>query len=412
MEHTSKFSKLTSSKAFMIFISFFGLYLLSTGSSWAVFSYLNGDPEVIYNSGDLGDTRSKIDLSKPKTAECPVNGKMYTEAEKSIWETRRPIAAVIENHEDSRPVEGLHRADIVYEAVAEGGVTRHLAIYYCGASAEDVRVAPIRSARVHFVNWAAEYGDYPIFVHVGGANNICGNCPGGVKYKGQVDPRVRAIEMLVDLDWRKARGNDFDTTYDTGFPVLFRDPERLGKPIATEHTMVSTTDAIFDQAKDRGFSFKDDEGNEWSDNYEAWSFVDESPLASPKASDISFEFWADYKQYGVSWTYDKASNSYKRINGGIEVKDLSSGEQVTAKNVVIQYVEELGPVDTEKHMFYKTVGTGEAIVFQNGDAIKATWEKESTRGRTKFYNEDGKEISFVRGEIWIEGIPSTNDVEY
>lgn len=403
-------SRKISSKSLMIVLSFVGLYLLSAGSSWALFSYLVEEPSSVFN-GNLSDARSQIE-ALPKTEECPINGAYFSETERDIWETRRPITAMIENHADSRPVEGLHRADVVYEAIAEGGVTRHLAIFYCGAAADDVRIAPIRSARVHFITWAAEYGDNPVFVHVGGANRICADCYKGLKPASQVAPEVDAVGLLTELGWRVPLGNDFDTTYDIGYPVLLRDPERLGHPIATEHTMVGSTDAIFDEAEKRGFAYTDESGNDWNENYLAWTFADESPISSPRVSKISFGFWDNFSQYNVSWNYDSANNQYVRSNGGVETKDNITGEPFTAKNVVVQFVQERGPVDSEKHMFYKTVGTGDALVFQNGDVIKATWEKESISERTKYFDEKGQIIPFVRGQIWIEGVPEGNEIAY
>lgn len=400
-----------SSKHLMVLLSFLGLYLISAGTSWALFSYLKDEPRVSYSFGDLSDTRSQIE-DLPKTEECPINGQMFTEPERAIWETRRPITVIIENHLDSRPLEGLHRADVVYEAVAEGGITRHLGVFYCGASREDVRIAPVRSARVHFITWAAEYGDNPIFTHVGGANNICGTCPGGVKLRGQVDPRVRAIEMLSDLGWRVPQGNDFDTTYDTGFPVLFRDPERLGHPIASEHTMVSMIDAIFEEAEKRGYAYEDSEGKDWDENFQSWNFTDEAPLGNPKASNVTFEYWSNNADYAVEWKYSPNSNTYNRFVGGVEARDLSSDEPFTAKVVIVQFVDETGPVDSEKHMFYKTIGTGDALIFQNGDVIEATWEKDDTTGRTIYFDEGGNELSLVRGQIWIHGVPTGNEVSY
>jgi hypothetical protein len=96
----------------------------------------------------------------------------------------------------------------VYEVVAEGGITRFLSVFYCGVSAEDTKIAPIRSARVYLINWAAEYGKNPTFVHVGGANNICKNCPGGVKPAGDVSKEVDAFKMLDTLGWRGSREHD------------------------------------------------------------------------------------------------------------------------------------------------------------------------------------------------------------
>jgi len=66
----------------------------------------------------------KIDPNAPKTEACPLSGQLFAKAERQIWEGRRPLTVMIENHEESRPQSGLNKADIVYEAVAEGGITR------------------------------------------------------------------------------------------------------------------------------------------------------------------------------------------------------------------------------------------------------------------------------------------------
>lgn len=398
-----------TSKKFTIIVGFVGLYLLSSGLSLAVFSYF-GVFQKVNLSEKPADERARI-ASLPKTEECPINGKLFSKEERDIWETRRPITAMIENHADSRPLEGLQYADVVYEAVAEGGITRQMVVFYCGAAAGDVRIAPVRSARIYFINWAVEYGDYPIFAHVGGANNLCGDCPGGVKYRGQIAPEVRAIEQLVKLGWRTPRGNDFDTTYDSGFPVFFRDPERLGHAIATEHTMVSTTDSIFKEAQNRGFGYEY-EGKAWTKSFTPWKFADESPLSSPVATDISFVFWDNKSDYDVEWKYDAANNRYLRFNGGREAVDLATGEQFGAGNVVIMFVDEKGPVDKEGHMFYDVIDKGKALIFQNGDAIEGTWEKSTQLSRTVVYDNNKKELKFVRDQIWIEAVPKGNEVKY
>jgi len=153
----TKMGNFFSSKKFLMIASFLGLYLFSAGASWAAFSYFGTGSQSNFLSGGLGDSRSRINLDLPKTETCPINGGMFTKIESDIWEERRPIALIIENHADARPQSGLSKADVVYEAVAEGGITRFLSIFYCGAAAEDVKVAPVRSARVYFIDWAAEY---------------------------------------------------------------------------------------------------------------------------------------------------------------------------------------------------------------------------------------------------------------
>jgi len=403
-ETISKLQKFILSKTFVVIASFLGLYLLSCGVSLAIFSYLGGSPDYDVAGGNgLSSSRSKIkDL--PKTEACPINGGLFSKVEKGIWEERRPIAAMIENHADSRPASGISKADVVYEAVAEGGITRFLAIFYCGAAAEEVKIAPVRSARIYFINWAQEYGDYPIFMHVGGANDYGGY--------GETARDARALEYLETIGWRVPKGNDFDTTYDTGFPILWRNYERLGHEVATEHTMMASLDEAYKQAEKRGFGAKDEDGKSWDKSFTAWRFADDKKADSPQASEIAFEFWSNKPDYNVIWTYDSGQNSYLRQNNGQKFVDLDTNSQLAAKNVVIQFVKETGPVDKNLHMLYTTIGSGKALVFQNGKAIEGTWKKETKGARTKFFDSEAKEISFVRGVIWIEAIPAGNEVKY
>ena len=402
MDKKKKIIDFITSKKFTTILGFIGLYLLTTGISLAASSYLKKDDSLLSGLG-LEDRRSRIDLSAPKTEACPINGMKFTKAEKEIWEERRPAIAIIENHADSRPPSGLSKADVVYEIVAEGGITRFLGVFYCGVIAEEVNISPVRSARVYFIDYAAEYGDKPIFMHVGGANNYSGS--------GDTVKEARALELLETLDWRRAKGNDFDTTYDAGFPIFWRNYERLGKTVATEHTMMASLDATYDEAEKRGFTAKDSKGVVWDKNFVEWKFADDKAETS-SATEISFSFWDSNSDYDVSWKYDSSNNQYLRFNAGKEHIDLENKQQLSAKNVIILLSKERGPVDRNLHMSYTTIGEGKALVFQNGNVIKGTWEKDSRKARTKFYDDKGKEISFVRGPVWIEIVPAGNTIDY
>ncbi len=411
MKQGNKIVTLITSKKFMLGLGVVGLFLLTTGISWAIFTLISGKkPDLSILPGQLGSARSKINLDLPKTEACPVNGGMFTKVEKNIWEERRPITAVIENHVDSRPPSGLSRADVIYEAVAEGGITRFLTVFYCGAAASDVRIGPIRSVRVYFVNWASEYGGFPLFVHSGGANTICNNCPGGVKPRGSVAREVDAFRLLADIGWRGSAANAMDAGTNVGFPIVWRDYERI-PGAATEHTFMGSTDKIYDEGAKRGFGYKDESGAKWIDDFTAWKFAD-GKADNPSVTNIAFEFWSNKSDYDVEWKFDAANNRYLRFDGGREHVDMDTKEQLAAKNVVIQFVDERGPVDKEGHMFYTTEGTGEALVFQNGTVIEGTWKKKTRTDRTKFYDSKGAEIAFVRGVIWIEAVPDGNTISY
>lgn len=380
------------------------LYLASTGISYAAFRYLVEPAELssLISPLPVEEARAKIDLSAPKTEACPLNGGMFTKAEKKIWEGRRPLTVMVENHTESRPQSGISRADVVYEVVAEGGITRFLAVYYCGASAQDVIVGPVRSARIYYLDFVSEYGNYPLYVHVGGANDFGGS--------GDTHPKARALETIADLGWRLY--NDLSAE-SLSFPVFWRDYERIGHPVATEHTMYSSTDKLWEVARERGLGAKNDKDDKWDEDFVAWKFKDE--VKSEKrgeVNDIQVEFWSGYGEYGVKWQYDRENNQYLRFNGGQVHKDLNYGEQVKAKVVVVQFMKETGPIDRNKHLLYGTTGTEKALVFQDGEAIKATWSKKDRQSRTKFTDSREEEIEFNRGPIWIEIVPLGKEVSY
>jgi len=374
------------------------LYLASTGISYATFSYLQGTPTVPGLTSPLPaeEARFRIDPNAPKVAPCPLNEKMYTAAERDIWQKRGPLGVMIENHAEARPQSGLSRADIVYEAVAEGGITRLLAVYYCAASAQDLMVGPVRSARTYYLDWISEYGEFPLYAHVGGANK-----PG----------LANALAQIADYGWI-SKGNDLNQ-FSLGFPTFWRDYERLDHPVATEHTMYSTLDKLWEAAQKRGLTNVDEEGNSWDKNFVSWKFKDEAGEGGRGTVDkIEVNFWSGYKEYGVVWEYDKGTNLYRRLNNGTPHKDLNNDEQLSAKNVVIQFSRERGPIDELKHLLYDTTGKGKALVFQDGKVTVGTWEKANRKARTKFLDSQGKEVEFNKGEIWIEIVPAGKEVSY
>lgn len=397
----------------MLTLGFIGLFLVSTGVSLAGFTLLVGDQKVTSTVKTNNNTAkvSRVDLSKPKTEACPINGEMYTKEQKELWSKRRPIVAAIENHLDSRPQSGLTKADVVYEAVAEGGITRFLAVFYCGIADNNYTIGQIRSARVYFINYALEYGLNPLFVHWGGANNIDNNMPGGVKAKGQIDPRVDAYKLLEKVGWVNGRyGSDMNGATNTGYPALYVDDRRMD--LAPEHQKIGSTDKIYEEATKRGYDYENSDGIAWDKTFDAWKFIDGKSSSSPTAKEIGFDFWDSMSGYNVVWKYDPANNDYLRFNGDKEHIDLENKEQIKAKNIAIVYAKEEGPVDKEHHMLYTVTGTGDAKVFQNGEMIDGTWEKKTATDRIKFYDSNNKEVSFVRGQIWIEVLPVGNEVSY
>lgn len=374
------------------------LYLIATGLSFGIFSALGlGGAGFLTGGRPSGDQdHFLVDPTAPKTEECPINGKMFTVAERETWEKRRPLAVMIENHAESRPQSGLSSADVVYEAVAEGGITRFMGIFYCGVAAP-TNLAPVRSARAYYLPWVLEYD--ALYNHVGGAGRC--NDP-------TVDERAKALCQIETYEIK-----DMDQ-FGISFPTCYRNYDRLDHPVATEHTMVCVTDKLYSLAAQRGWTNVDAEGTSWDEEFTPWKFTDDAKEADRGESlSISFTAWKGYEsQYGVTWQYDRANNQFLRSNGGAPHIDLETGAQLSAKNVVVIFARETGPVDEHAHLLYNNTGTGDGLLFQNGTATKITWRKPTRTDRTRFYNASGAEVSLVRGATWIEMLPTGTQVTY
>src|SRR5436190_5928782 len=145
------------------------LFFLTAGISYFVFGQ-GGTKKIVVTKPSvkkLADGSVQFDPGLPKTEPCPLNGVKYSTQQRDWWLQHRPLGVMIENHKESRPQSGLSFADVVYEAVAEGGITRFLGMYYCQ---DALIVGPVRSARTYFVDFVSEYSEYPLYAHVGGAN--------------------------------------------------------------------------------------------------------------------------------------------------------------------------------------------------------------------------------------------------
>ena len=382
-----------NNKKILTIILAIGVYFLTTGASYFLFSRTVSSqgltsPLPTPQTGVNGQLT--FDANLPKTEACPLNGVLYSKQQKDWWEKQRPLGIMIENHQGARPQSGLSGADVIYEAVAEGGITRFLAMFYCQDGGQ---VGPIRSARTYFIDFASEYGSSPLYAHVGGANQ-----------PGPAD----ALSQLTNYGWTGY--NDLNQ-FSIGFPTFWRDYDRLGRPAATEHTMYSTVSKLWSYAaSSRGLTSVDKDKTPWDKGFVPYTFKDDAPTSQrPALQTVHLEFWTGDLNYYVDWAFDPKTNLYKRNVGGAPQVDKNVNKQLTAKNVVILLMQESSANDgyeNNVHLLYKTKGTGKAVVFKDGKEIKATWTKSGRTGRTIVKDAAGEEIEFNRGLIWFEILPT------
>lgn len=342
----------------------------------------------------LGTTKTITPLQEAKQAKsndqekqvaCPLNGINYSIVQAEAWAKRRPLGIMIENHVDARPQSGLTQADIVYEASAEGGITRFLAMYLCQDASV---VGPIRSARTYFLDFMSEYDG--IYIHVGGAGN-----PGPADALGQ-------IQRYGMRDIEEIRG------------IFIRDASKFGRQVAVEHTAFSSTQKLWEYAANtlHWDLEKQEQQVSWNSFFSPWQFS-----AKPQATNTTpainavLSFGSGQKQYQVTWIYDKASNTYKRLQNVEAHIDMANQKQLQASSIIIQFMQESRANDDypgNLHLLYGTIGSGDAWIMQNGLLIKAKWQKRDRLARTQFVTERGEPISLQPGQIWIEVLPEAS----
>lgn len=307
----------------------------------------------------------------------PISGIFYTAAQKETWSNRRPLAVMIDNHALARPSQhGLQKADLIWEAVAEGGITRFLVVFHANDVAQ---IGPVRSSRVYYVDWALEFPAY--YSHVGGAGTI--GSPANIfvyiKQKG-----------VLDLDQFKL-GN---ATYWHGGDVM------LGGGTILSHIKYTSTEKLW-QAGESLYP-----GTNVLPGFKTWQFKNDNPLNErPEAQEINFTFWYS-AHYGVVWRYSRDENVYLRWQGDSPHLDQATQEQLKAKNVVLIFMKQRSAGDGTAHILYDTTGSGDALVYRDGEEIAATWVRNSLSDRTVFLKRGTQdEIAFNRGLTWVEVLP-------
>lgn len=285
---------------------------------------------------------------------------------------RRPIVVMIDNHPGAYPQIGLAQATVVYEALAEFGITRFMAVYAAGISADAPQIGPVRSARLYFVQWAM--GMRAMYAHAGGS--------------------PQALELLdktgdvVNLDALRRNGGAYFT--------------RSSKRSAPHNLFTSS--AALDKAVG---AFK---AGELGENEVGFLFKSEESR-SGGAAITKIDYYFLYKQESVGWTYDAASNSYLRLRRGKAAVDGASGKQLQTKNVVVIEVRERAiKGDPKGRIEQDVVGSGAGRVFLDGVQLDITWSKESAAAPLRLLMPDGNELHLNPGQVWISAVPSLDNI--
>jgi len=283
-----------------------------------------------------------------------------------------PYAVMIENLYSVRPQSGLSQASIVYETLAEGGSTRLMAIF--DPSEVVPEIMPVRSARPYYIEWASEYN--ALYAHAGGS--------------------PKALTVI----WENSDINDLE--------ALSRDSVYFWRDFTkyAPHNLVTSSEKM-------NYALRDKELNELKTDYKSWKFKDEFELdergENGKILSFNYSYGIAYK---VDYTYHREENVYARSNANEPHLDKNTGEQIKVKNVIVQLVEEPVLDGGKGRLDIYVGGTGAAWIFIDGQATLGTWSKESRTERTKFFDQDGKQIKFNHGNTWVHVTPKDQEITY
>lgn len=275
----------------------------------------------------------------------------------------RPYAVTINNHPSARPQSGLFQADIVYEVLAEGEITRFVAIFQ---SQKPENIGPVRSARGYFIDLANGYDAFFI-TH-------------GWSPEAQVMlERERRADYLSGLKW--------DGTY------FKRSSERKAP-----HNSYITYENVVSGLEREGYSL---EGT-----VQPLAFMKEEDfgVTGETAKNVSINY---YNRYEASYEYSKEEEQYKRYTAGKQLLDHETEKPVLAKNVLIVEMEHRVVDDVGRRSINLTSG-GEALLLQNGVAQKVEWINKDGR---ILPIKNGEVLDLLPGSTWINIIPTSPGLE-
>jgi len=272
--------------------------------------------------------------------------------------TKQAVTAIIiENSPDARPQSGLKQSGVVFEAIAEGGITRFVAIYQ---ETKPQLIGPVRSVRMYYVDWLAAFN--ASVAHIGGS-----------------------AAALAEV--RNGKYRDIDQFFNPG--TYWRASDRYAPH--NVYTSFKNLDAL---NKAKGYT---------TSKFTGFTREDSTAAAEPTASKINVTISSN--SYNSAYTYNTKKNSYDRSMGGVAHIDREDG-RISPRVVIVMAVNERTVFEDGYRQQIDTIGSGKAWVFQNGTVTKATWEKKSKTSQITFTDADKKDIPLARGQTWITAVPS------
>lgn len=293
---------------------------------------------------------------------------------------KRPVAVMLNNLKVALPQQGNGEADIIYEVVAEGGITRMIGIYQ---TLENVgTLGSIRSARPYYIEIALAHD--ALFVHAGGSD--------------------QAYEDLES--WNVDNIDGVRGTYSyAGAGVFWRERDRIeGEWFDYEHSLVASGETILSAWETSDFPMEHGESYQYE-----MSFAEDGTPAEGESAEVITVPFSNYKT-GV-FRYDAEQSVYLVEEYGKAYIDGNTGAQIAVTNVLVLQTEIRNTGDSYGHMEVALSG-GSGWFACGGKIIPITWEKDRINGQFRYYTADGAVLTLGQGKSYVNIISDKNEISY
>lgn len=292
--------------------------------------------------------------------------------------TLRPYAIVLNNIRFAQPQHGVSQADMVFEILAEGGITRCLGLF-SDPSAVD-KIGSIRSARTYLIDLAR--GHDAILVHAGSSSF--------------------AQEQFSTVD-------HLDGLYDGSAVCFYRDPDRLNAGYSAEHTLFITGARLISYAQSKRLTLTRSEGVEYP-----YTFADEVTLDGESAKRVTATFRGGKT---TTMLYNPATGLYAGEQTFVDTTtgtvyiDGNTDSAVTFRNVLVLQAK-MSYASDGLHVFHQLTGSGNGYFACGGRIVPILWTRDSKTDAFVYTFTDGTPITLGTGASYIAIIPTTNSVSY
>lgn len=277
-----------------------------------------------------------------------------------------PVTVMFSNIIDAMPQSSISYADIVFESLVEGKITRLCGIFENCTTL--TKIGPVRSCRTYYLQFAKEFES--TYVHFGYS-----------EYAAQLlqNPNMHSLDGMVYCNF-------------------YRSTDRVAP-----HNAYTSWDGIMKSVAERNYP------TQYPSNYKqpfTFNANDSSDITIKDGQKCS-KFSPGYVNNKPYFTYNESDKLYYRFQFDQPQIDAENGMQLKYKNILVKYVD--GPYWPNGTPNYTVTGKGKGLYITDGKAVEVNWKNETANGPTKYYNSDGTEVILNQGKTWICQIESSSE---